>query len=201
LPVSPGPLAPITPPKASDGSPEENFQAALDKMRQASDRMSQQLDVGLRTQRIQESALALMDQVIEEAVKQQQQQQKRPQKGGPADQGKQQSGSSQNAKPSQSSPSGPANSQHSTQPPSQDGASRGTPSEAQPDAPLHQTQSQWGNLPPRLRDQLLQGMNERFSPIYQRLTEAYYRRLAEESSSTTSSSAPPSSSSSPEASP
>ena len=38
----------------------------------------------------------------------------------------------------------------------------------------------WGALPARLRDTLRQGLSERFSSLYERFTEAYYRRLAEE---------------------
>ena len=38
----------------------------------------------------------------------------------------------------------------------------------------------WGNLPPRLRDELLQGLEDRFSPLYRDLTELYYQRLAED---------------------
>ena len=46
--------------------------------------------------------------------------------------------------------------------------------------PLAETRDQWGDLPPRLREQLIQGMRERFSLIYRSLTEDYYRCLAEE---------------------
>ena len=38
----------------------------------------------------------------------------------------------------------------------------------------------WGSLPARLRDALLQGNEDRYSNLYQKWTEAYYRRLAEE---------------------
>jgi hypothetical protein len=38
----------------------------------------------------------------------------------------------------------------------------------------------WGGLPPRLRDELSEGLGEEFSPVYESLTESYYRRLAEQ---------------------
>jgi hypothetical protein len=39
--------------------------------------------------------------------------------------------------------------------------------------------SEWGSLPQRVRDMLLQGRNEKFSSLYEKLTGEYYRRLAE----------------------
>ena len=41
----------------------------------------------------------------------------------------------------------------------------------------------WGNLPPRLRDQILQGERdvERFPEEYRELLREYFKRLAEES--------------------
>ena len=43
--------------------------------------------------------------------------------------------------------------------------------------------SEWGNLPPRIRDLLRQGKQDEYSTIYERLTAEYYRRLAEDSNS------------------
>ena len=46
--------------------------------------------------------------------------------------------------------------------------------------PIQGSGREWGNLPPRVRDELQQGLSEPFSSIYERLTEQYYQRLAEE---------------------
>lgn len=186
----------VVPPAAAGDA----LQKALGHMRQASDRMGEQLDVGLNTQRLQESALALMDQVITQAQQQQQEQQEQQQQqsqsqgGSESSSGDQQGGSSQNAQQSQSPGQGQgeqqsqqegqqgqatANAQSSEA--SEGQAGKATASEESPDSPLAETRDRWGSLPPRLREQLLQGMNERFSPVYQRMTEAYYQRLAEES--------------------
>jgi len=170
----------IIPPPEAGGSPEQIFDRALARMREASDRMGDKRDVGLQTQRLQTSALTLMDQVIAEAAKRQQQQQQQSDDQSQQQQ-QQQNGSSENASQSQQQATGPSQPSGSSTP-SDGNTSRGTPTNANAGEPLEELQSQWGNLPPRLRDQLLQGMNERFSPIYQQLTEAYYRRLAEESS-------------------
>ena len=47
---------------------------------------------------------------------------------------------------------------------------------------IDETRIEWGNLPPRVRDQLLQGRSDKYSSHYERLTREYYRRLAEEGS-------------------
>ena len=62
--------------------------------------------------------------------------------------------------------------------------------EGDPPAPRHgdvnqifdESRTEWGSLPQRIRDMLLQGRKEKFSSLYERLTREYYRRLAEEGS-------------------
>ena len=46
--------------------------------------------------------------------------------------------------------------------------------------PLEQLNQQWGHLPPRIRSELLQGIGEPYSPMYRSATAAYFRRLAED---------------------
>jgi hypothetical protein len=57
-----------------------------------------------------------------------------------------------------------------------------SPQDADPNSILEETRSEWGNLPQRVRDMLLQGRKDSYSPLYKRLTEEYYKRLAEEGS-------------------
>ena len=40
-------------------------------------------------------------------------------------------------------------------------------------------EGEWGNLPPRLRDELAESLSEQFNPVYRAATEAFYRRIAE----------------------
>ena len=40
--------------------------------------------------------------------------------------------------------------------------------------------AQWGALPERIRDRLIEGSSDVFSATYRALTEAYYKRIAEE---------------------
>jgi hypothetical protein len=56
----------------------------------------------------------------------------------------------------------------------------GAPRNASDSSPLKSSRTEWGNLPPRVREQLLEGMSERFSPVYQEMTESYYKRLGKE---------------------
>jgi hypothetical protein len=151
----------------------ETLDQVFEEMRAVSQRLGRDRDVGLDTQRIQQRILDKLDQVIRAA----QQAQRSggsglPQNPTPQDQG----ASGNQAQPEQGDTQGPAG-----------GENRGVAGDpaAPPDAtdaatPLHQRRIEWGNLPPRLRDELLQGSGERFSPVYQDMTEAYYRRLAEE---------------------
>ena len=44
---------------------------------------------------------------------------------------------------------------------------------------LSETRSEWGQLPERVRKEIEEGMNERYSVKYRRLTELYYKRLVE----------------------
>jgi hypothetical protein len=41
----------------------------------------------------------------------------------------------------------------------------------------------WGNLPERLREQMMQSSVDGFLPKYERLIEEYFKRLAEDESS------------------
>lgn len=47
-------------------------------------------------------------------------------------------------------------------------------------SPLEAVRKEWGNLPPRVRDELIQAQQEPVAPIYRDMTEEFYRRLAEE---------------------
>ncbi len=48
---------------------------------------------------------------------------------------------------------------------------------------LEETGSEWGHLPARVREMLKQGRGDYKSPLYRKLTDEYYKRLAEEGSS------------------
>lgn len=155
------------------------FMLALEKMALSAHLLEVDFDSGLAPQRAQLDVLAKLDQLIDRAKELSSC--KSSSCSGCSKCGVSQGGS----KPK------PGN-----KPASQQGANR-KPEPAQDsqatDAPprrdgdintiLEEAGSEWGHLPARLREQLLQGMNDYKSPLYRRLTEEYYRRLAEEGSS------------------
>jgi hypothetical protein len=153
----------------------DDFDSAVQNMTQAAARLTNDHDLSLDTQRHQQSAILSLDKMIAELNKQQsskKQQKKQQQK----DQGQE----GNESKPSQ--PGDQQQQQQSTQATNQAGE-RGEVQEGElnEDVPLAEKLAEWGNLPPHLRDELMQGFEDRFSELYRHLTEQYYKRLAEES--------------------
>jgi len=150
------------------------FLVALDKMATSATRLGELFDTGLATQRVQQDILAKLDQLIDKARQMQ---------------------SLGQASASRSSSSQRSRSQNPGQRKNQANNSRrdGTPQDSQAGDPpprqegdihtiLQEGGVEWGNLPERIRQDLLQGRNDKFSSMYRRLTEEYYKRLAEEGS-------------------
>lgn len=147
------------------------FVQAVDLMGGVAERLQTQKDTGMQTQRLQEDILRRLDQLISSLEQQQQQQSS--------------SSSSSSSQRNQQQPNQPQQQQQQQQ-------SQGTESNENVDAPelqegplrpnLEPVTAAWGNLPARVRDQLMQGVDDRFSSLYERMTEAYYKRLAEEAS-------------------
>lgn len=145
---------------------------AVSQMELSAERLESALDSGLGTQRIQEDVLAKLDQLINQARRQQsrsqsssssaqQQQQQQPQQApGRRQQQQQQEGEERGGQPQEGDP-----------PPLQEGDINTV---------LEESRSEWGSLPERVREMLLQGRRERFSSLYEQLTREYYRRLAED---------------------
>jgi hypothetical protein len=149
----------------------EQFEQAARLMAQTADRLEQARDTSIQTQRIQDDIIRKLDQIIADAKKQQKQSRsksssKQPQQG------------DQQEQPQQGSQAQNQNEQRSTSPAQQAGtAPTGNDATLNPEVARG---AQWGNLPARYRDALLQGNNDTFSLLYRKWTEAYYKRLAEE---------------------
>ena len=148
------------------------FAMALHDMEQASSELSDRLNPGVTTQRLQEAAMSKLEALIAEA--------KRQWKAGASGSNGQHDARGRDDGTMANAARRPAvRGQQARQ--NLGGFSPGAVGPVRPNLePLAETGEQWGNLPPRLREQLIQGMGERFSLIYRSLTEAYYRRLAEE---------------------
>ncbi|MEM1184813.1 MAG: hypothetical protein AAGI53_07390 [Planctomycetota bacterium] len=140
----------------------EQLEQAVDLMGDAADRLaSANPDTGLPTQRLQEDILKKLDMVIDSAQQQQQQQNSQSSSSSQQQQQQQQSQAAANA----------SDSENASMP------SADTDATLDPD--FLADQADWGALPARTRDALLEGLSDSFSSLYRRLTEAYYRRLAQ----------------------
>ncbi|HRQ73082.1 MAG TPA: hypothetical protein PLU35_08650 [Phycisphaerales bacterium] len=145
----------------------EAFVEAVRLMGETAARLDTAGDTGVVTQRMQEDAIRKLDKLIADAQNRRQQSRSQSRSQQNADQQSQQ----QPAQRSAQRPGGRDN-QAEVDPP------------ARQDGPLNPAAvadlAAWGALPERVREALVQGSSDRFSTLYQRLTEAYYKRLAEE---------------------
>ena len=159
---------------ASDAA--DAFEQAVREMDSVSRRLGRALDPGVETQRMQESILRKLDQVIK-AAKEQSSGGGGSSSGQPREQD--QGGESVAQQGEAQQPGGqpqPGGQQAST-----GEAGVTTPIKPEtPDTAIEQLRKEWGVLPPRVREELSDGLRERFSPLYRRMTEAYYKALAEQ---------------------
>jgi hypothetical protein len=153
----------------SDEAVSDAFRQAVTEMRDVA-ALLENRDAGVRAQRLQEEIILKLDMLIEQAKQQQQQQ----------------SSSSSSSSQQQQSPT---RNQQRAQQQAQSAGQGDNRSEQLPpggrEGPLgdliQSSGAEWGSLPARVREALLQGSSDRFSSLYESLTEAYFRRLAEES--------------------
>lgn len=146
------------------------FIQAVDLMGSVAQRIQTQKDAGVQTQRLQEDILRRLDQLIS-SMEQQQQQSSSSSSSSSSQQQQQQPNQPQQQQQQRSN--GSESNEHASAPELQEGPLRPN---------LEPVTAAWGNLPARVRDQLLQGIDDRFSALYENMTEAYYKRLAEEAS-------------------
>jgi len=173
LPIDPQ----VTEPELSPEEAADAFKTAVADMTVVADRLNGDRDAGLDTQRMQESILARLDKVLAAAKKQQNQGGKGGGKSGQNKPQQQQSGNRQNAgkQGAQQQASSRQNGKQSAH-----GGTKGDVAGHESDPNNADPGDAWGHLPPRLRDELIQGRDDRFSATYKSLTQEYYRRLAEE---------------------
>lgn len=148
----------------------EMFQQAVQEMGDAAKLLSESRATGLVTQRVQEEILRKLEKLIEEAEKQQS-------SSGSSSQQQQQQGQQQPGQQPQQPQNG------ANQGAQGDNRNERTPpggQSAPPSGTIDSLAAAWGSLPARLRDALLQGAGDKYSSLYESLTEAYYRRLAEQ---------------------
>ncbi|MFG0249741.1 MAG: hypothetical protein ACF8OB_12705 [Phycisphaeraceae bacterium JB051] len=183
---------PIDPDTVTAQQGRNALERAVGRMEDVATRMGDDRDVSLSLQRQQEEIIKDLDQVIAAAKKQQQQQSSSSSSSSSSSQQQQQQNqqndtkqnSQQRSDATKSNKQSKAASQQQQNQPSNNAgdqaASMATQDPGNKAQPMESGKVEWGNLPPRLRDELMQGTQERFSPVYEKQTEAYYRRLAEE---------------------
>ena len=169
-----------------EGSLEDLVDRAVGGMRSAAERLEDARDPGIGTQRIQEDVVRTLARLLEEAERQSQSKSKSS--------SSRRSGSRRSANEDPSEANGQQASQRDARssqvagkPQSGDGDGESTldrqTDQATVDAiELEESRIEWGQLPERVRELVLQGRRDRVSSIYERLTREYYRRLAEEAS-------------------
>lgn len=150
----------------------DGFAEAIAKMTLSAELLDERFDTGLGTQRVQDEIIAKLSELIDEAQQQQ------------SSGGSGASSASASPQPQQD----PGEQGGGGQPSPGDGengsgdAETDLPAaqEADIDVLMEEMREEWGSLPDRVRDMLLQGRQERFSGLYEHLTREYYRRLAED---------------------
>lgn len=186
--VSSTPAAPATDERQGlvDPPPGDLMQLALSRMTQAARRLDDHAAVdttgeaALATRRLQREALDALDALIAQLGRQTPKRDKSNGSSSSDGQARQADTGSQANAPRMAGGaatpmSGDAGEGHSGQ------ASPGAVTVSPADGAIEQTGAAdraWGNLPAQVRGQLSQGVSDPFSAVYQRLTEAYYQRLA-----------------------
>ena len=148
------------------------FELALEKMALSALLLDVKMQAGLGTQRVQLDVLANLDDLIDKAKQMQSQKSSSSSSQSQPDQSLPKPGSRQTGSSDASSQASASQSGQATDPPPRQDGDVGTV--------LEESGTEWGHLPSRFREMLLQGRNEKFSSLYEHLTREYYKRLAEE---------------------
>lgn len=152
----------------------DKLESAVQQMQETAFRIQKVRDTGIVTQRLQSEIISKLDVLIKQA------------------EDSSSSSSSSSSSQSQQSEMQPGQQQQqAAQQQQQQGSSAnpgsnaagGLPSfEQNPGDQLDAARAAWGALPERVREKLIEGTSDYFSPTYRAWTEAYYKRLAEEAS-------------------
>lgn len=179
---------------AGQPSLSDLMQRVLEEMKISQVRLVDARDIGLGTQRAQEAALKALDALIASA-RQQQQQQQSSSSSSSSSKSQESKQKSENGDPSEGKKDGSESApkpdgEKSSAESGQDGGSQaGDESDKQAPfeqgdagAELREARIEWGRLPRRVRELILQGRRDHVSVAYEKLTREYYQRLAEEAS-------------------
>ncbi|MEM9082507.1 MAG: hypothetical protein AAGB34_02845, partial [Planctomycetota bacterium] len=152
----------------------EKLLQAVTEMGDVADRLERARDTSITTQRMQRDIIDKLDILVRFAENQQQQ--------SSSSSSQQQQQQQQQSVPQQQQSQAQQQQSEQQQGTSGENATVSPPGQ-QPGGTLFDSESSdWGQLPERFRESLLEGASDPFSEMYRRATEAYYQRLAEEAS-------------------
>lgn len=145
---------------------EDPLARVLLKMRSSRDRLKNR-DSSSATQSIQQQIVRELEAMLSSS---------------PTSSGESSASEDQTPKEGTTSQEGPGDGMPSTGPTqeSDDRVDPATASQAQLAEVKSQLRRAWGHLPEKVREKMLSSMSEEFLPKYEKLIEAYYKRLAEE---------------------
>jgi hypothetical protein len=158
--------------KLSMQEAEEQFKQAVTLMGETATRIKDGRDTGLATQRLQEDIIRKLDMIITAAEQQQQQQRQQRSKQRQQQQQQKDPGAKNQQQQNQGQEHGKDAAPDTIDPPGRQDADLRPGTAARG--------ALWGNLPERVRQALSQGDADKYSSLYRKWTEAYYRKLAEE---------------------
>lgn len=187
----------------------DQFAQAIEEMEEVAIRLGDESDPGIDTQRMQDEIILKLEQIIASAQKTKSKQkpkpgQGKPQQGPPREADKQQGqqpseqqgekpgekpgdqqgqkpGEKPGDKPGDQQGKKPGEGQQQGNKPGQESGTTGSKGSVRNEelSMKDLREGEWGNLPPRLRDELAESLSETFNPVYRAATEAFYRRIAE----------------------
>ena len=179
----------------------DQFAQAVQDMADAAARLDDTGDPGVDTQRLQDEIILKLEQIIASAQNTQEGSGSGGSSGSPQQQARQADRGGEQQGGSPSSPGSPSQPGEGADPQGQQPDEAGSRAAQQGDSEAagetngrpprpddvrntelsmqELREGEWGNLPPRLRDELAESLGESFNPVYRAVTEAYYRRIAE----------------------
>jgi hypothetical protein len=159
----------------------DNFALAVEKMSLSAELLDTKFDPGLGTQRVQEDIISKLDQLIQQCRNKQCKGGGSSSSSSAPQQAKNNPKNDPGNKPQAPKPNPPGNQRNPKPSDSREGAEPPL-QEGDINTVIEESRTEWGNLPPRVRDAIQQARRGKFSSLYSQLTAEYYKRLAEENS-------------------
>ena len=156
--------------KLTQKEASQSFDTIVEDMKNVSLQINKKKDTSVTTQRTQKSIVAKLDQLIYSMRPKKTKSKKDKSK-------KQEQGSEGNQEGT-----GPKGTKPGDTPPTSESEAGSGSVQDHKAGNIIEQREQWGNLPSRLREELIEGKNEKASPLYRWLAEQYFKALSQEGS-------------------